>query len=110
MRSYQLRRYVVQPGEMESWVEEWRTEIVPLRERFGFRVEGAWVVPDEHRFIWILSYDGPEGFAAANDRYYESPARLAIQPDPARHLDEIETTLMESAPRFDLEPEVEAET
>ncbi len=96
MRTYQWRRYVVQPTEMETWIEEWRREIVPLRERFGFRVEGAWIVAEEDRFIWILSYDGEEGFAAANERYYESPARTALQPDPARHLMEIETTLMAS--------------
>lgn len=96
MRTYQLRRYLVQPTEMDNWLQEWKREIVPLRERFEFRVEGAWVARDENRFVWILSYDGPEGFEVANDRYYQSPARLAVQPDPARHLVETETMLMES--------------
>lgn len=98
MRTYQLRRYVVQPTEMESWLEEWRAEVVPLRERFGFRVEGAWAIPDENSFVWILSYDGEEGFEAANQRYYDSPARMALQPDPARHLAEQETVVMEAVP------------
>lgn len=96
MRQYQLRRYLVQPTEMDTWIEEWSREVIPLRERFGFSVEGAWVQRDENRFVWILSYDGPEGFEAANDRYYASPARLALQPDPARHLVEQETMVMES--------------
>lgn len=96
MRQYQLRRYLVQPTEMDTWLEEWSREIVPLRERFGFRVEGAWATRDENRFVWILSYDGPEGFAVANERYYASPARQALQPDPARHLEEQETMVMES--------------
>ena len=96
MRTYQLRRYVVNLGELDTFIREWHEGVVPLRERFGFRVEGAWIVRDEHRFIWILSYDGDEGFEAANDRYYNSPARAALQPDPARHLVETETTLMDS--------------
>ena len=85
MRTYQLRRYVVQPGEMDAWLEEWRTEVVPMRERFGFRVEGAWVIPEDHRFVWIISYDGDEGFEAANERYYiarssRAPARSGTAP------------------------------
>jgi hypothetical protein len=96
MHSYQLRRYLVQPTEMDTWLEEWRRDIVPLRERFGFNIVGAWVSREENRFVWVMSYDGPEGFEAANERYYASPARLAIQPDPTRHLVETETLLMES--------------
>jgi hypothetical protein len=96
MRTYQLRRYVVNLGELDAFIEEWRREVVPLRERFGFHVEGAWVVRDEHRFIWLASYDGDDGFEAASERYYRSPARAAVQPDPSRLLAEIETTLMES--------------
>ena len=95
MRTYQLRRYVVNLGELDAFVDEWVREVVPLRERFGFRVEGAWIVRDEHRFIWLLSYEGEDGFEAASERYFRSPARAALQPDPSRLLDEIETTLME---------------
>lgn len=96
MPSYQLRRYVVQPGELDVWIDEWRRLVVPLRERFGFRVEGAWVVRDENRFVWILSYEGEEGIEAANRRYYDSPARASMQPDPARHLEKSETIVMEA--------------
>jgi hypothetical protein len=95
MRTYQLRRYVVNLGELDAFVDEWVREVVPLRERFGFRVEGAWIVRDEHRFIWLVSYDGEDGFEAASERYFRSPARTALQPDPARLLAETETTLME---------------
>ena len=95
MRTYQMRRYVVNLGDLDRFLDEWRREIVPLRERFGFRVDGAWVIRDEHRFVWLLSYDGDDGFEAANDRYLRSPARAAVQPDPERLLMETETTLME---------------
>ena len=96
MRTYQLRRYVVNLGELDIFLEEWQRDLVPLRQRFGFRIEGAWIVRDELQFIWLLSYDGEDGFEAANDRYNRSPARAAIQPDPARLLAASETTLLES--------------
>jgi len=72
MRTYQLRRYVVNLGELDTFVDEWVREVVPLRERFGFRVEGAWIVRNEHRFVWLVSYDGDDGFEAARGRYYRS--------------------------------------
>jgi hypothetical protein len=96
MRTYQLRRYVVNLGELDAFVEEWRRELVPLREKFDFRIEGAWIIRDEHRFVWLLSYEGDDGFDAGNERYLRSPARMALQPDPARYLAETEMTLMES--------------
>lgn len=89
--TYQLRNYVVKPGEMHDWLEEWRDVIVPLREKAGFEVVGAWIAPDEDRFIWII---GHEDFEAADETYYASPERAALDPDPARHLAETDTTLM----------------
>ena len=80
MRTYQLRRYVVNLGELDAFVDEWVRDVVPLRERFGFRIEGAWIVRDEHRFIWLVSYEGDDGFEAASERYFRSPARAAIRP------------------------------
>ena len=34
------------------------------------------------RFVWIVGYDGD--IRAANDAYYASPERAAMDPDPAR--------------------------
>ena len=79
----QLRDYQVKAGEMEEWLAEWTASVRPLREQFGFRILGAWVLDSERRFIWILAH---EDFESADDRYYRSPERRALQPDPARHL------------------------
>ena len=40
-------------------------------------------VPSEEHFVWIVSYDGPGGWEAANKSYYDSPERKAMDPDPA---------------------------
>ncbi len=90
----QLRMYQAKAGELDAFVQEWREKIVPLRRKFGFRVEGAWSIPSKSEFIWIIGYDGPEGFEARDAGYYASPERKAVSPDPARHLIHIDTRLM----------------
>jgi hypothetical protein len=80
------RVYTVREGLMDEWVRRWREEIVPLRLEFGFRIEGAWVERGNSRFIWVLSYDGPEGFEERNRQYWASPGREAMSLDPKDYL------------------------
>ena len=93
---FQLREYTVKPGEMQEWLSEWRSRIVPLRESLGFEVLGAWTVDGTDQFIWIIGYNGPKSWEQANDDYYASPERKALDPDPARHLIKTDTRLMTS--------------
>lgn len=95
---FQLRDYEIKPGQMEQWIEEWRSQIVPLRRRFGFHVLGAWTVEGTNRFVWILSYDGSRTWREADADYYASPERKAMSPDPARHFADTQATLMEEVP------------
>lgn len=90
--------YKAKEGELDAFIEEWRKQIVPIRRRFGFRVEGAWCIRSTGEFIWIISYDGPEGFEARDAAYYASPERQAISPGPAKHLAHTDTRLMEPVP------------
>ena len=83
---YRLRIYTVKAGAMPTWIDEWRRLVRPLREKLGFEVVGAWASEDEDTFVWLLGYDGPGGYEAANVAYYASPERAALDPDPARHL------------------------
>ena len=92
----QLRMYKVKDGEMDTFVGEWKAGVVPLRRNFGFTVEGAWTIRKDNTFVWIISYDGPEGFEARDAAYYASAERKALTPDPARHLAQTDTRLMAS--------------
>ena len=96
--TWQIREYTVKPGEMEAWLEEWRTQIVPLRRRHGFEVLGAWTVDGTDQFIWIISHRGPGSWADADAEYYGSPERKAMDPDPARHLAHVQARLMSGVP------------
>jgi NIPSNAP protein len=92
--TFQLREYTVKPGEMAEWIDEFRSKIVPLRVKYGFKVAGVWTIDGTDQFVWIVSYDGPKPWQEADADYYQSPERKALDPDPARHLAHTQTRLM----------------
>ena len=57
----------------------------------GFDVLGPWVGEDD-RFVWLV---GHEDLEAADAAYYASPERAALDPDPARLLADVQTTILE---------------
>jgi hypothetical protein len=79
---------------MEAWLEEWHEHVRRLRLAHGFAVLGPWVGEDGETFVWILGHDGD--FEAADEAYYASDERRALDPDPARHLAETRTWFMRS--------------
>lgn len=85
----QLRDYAIVAGELDRFVAEWRRSLAPLRRALGFTIEGAWTIAEESRFVWLLSHPGDwDDFARADARYFASPERAAIRPDPARLISE----------------------
>ena len=93
----QLRIYKIRPGKMDDFVRIWQEGVVPLRQKHGFRVDGAWIVPERYQFVWLCSYDGPEDWETKDRAYYTAPERAALDPDPASLLEEINTTFVTSA-------------
>lgn len=89
--------YTVKPGEMDDWVEEWREKIVPLRQKHGFKVIGAWTIPETNQFVWIIRYEGPKSWKEVDDAYYASPERAALDPNPVRHLAKTDHWLLKPA-------------
>jgi hypothetical protein len=79
---FQLREYTIEDGRLDDFVREWRELVLPLRVSLGFGVFGPWVEREASRFVWVLGYDGD--IRAANEAYYASPERAAMNPDPAR--------------------------
>jgi hypothetical protein len=69
---------------VNEFLDAWLRSVVPLRRRFGFTFVGAWLVEGADELVWILGYDGVDGFGDADHRYYASPERGALDPDPAQ--------------------------
>ena len=86
----QLRIFTINKGKMSEFVSAWQLGVYPLRIKSGFKIEKAWVVREKNKFIWILSYDGPEGFEAKDSLYYASQARTTLKPDPAEYIADAE--------------------
>lgn len=82
---HQLRHYKIRPGSMDAFLSAWLKGVYPLRQRFGFTFVGAWTVREKDEFVWIIGYDGD--LEAADRRYYDSPERKAIDPDPAQYIE-----------------------
>ena len=80
---WQLNTYRAKEGALDDFTREWRERVLPLRRAKGFEVLGPWVTKE--RFLWIVGHDD---LAAADEAYYASPERAAIEPDPARHIEE----------------------
>jgi hypothetical protein len=81
---YELRTNRIRADHLDECLDAWLAGVVPLRRRFGFRFEGAWVTDAPSQLVWILGYDGPDGLHAADARYYSSAERAALDPDPAQ--------------------------
>ena len=85
----QLRDYRIRAGDLDRFVEEWRTHLAPLRRSIGFEIPGAWTVPAEDRFIWLMRHPGDwDAYEEADAAYFASPERAGFDPDPARLIDE----------------------
>ena len=83
MAGTQLRRYEINPGEMEQFLVAWR-RVKAIREQYGFTAEFAYVNEDAYEFVWAVSCDGD--FAAAEAEYYASPERASVDPNPVDHI------------------------
>lgn len=91
----QLRLYQLDPDRVDEFLTLWREKIMPARKAAGFKIRGAWVNREQAGFVWVISYKGKGSFDDAEKRYYDSPARAAIDPPPADFLENVETSMVE---------------
>lgn len=91
---YQLRIYRVKPGATDEFLSIWREDLRPLRERHGFEVVGEFFNEEEREFVFLVGYAGPEGYAAAEEAYYDSPDRHAVGRNPGPLVEATELRLL----------------
>lgn len=75
---------------MEEWLDGWTHGVLPLRRKLGFEIEGAWVMEGQSKFVWLLSYDGPEAWEEKEAAYYASQERQTLDPDPRLFIANVE--------------------
>jgi len=79
VRTTQLRRYRIVPGAMADFTAWWHGRLLPARVAYGFRLEGAWVVPETDEFVWTVSAEGDEAaFRALDAAWAVSPERVRV--------------------------------
>jgi hypothetical protein len=94
----QLRVFTINRGQMDRFVDAWTRGVPPLRRKHGFRIHGAWIIPERNEFLWVLSHDGPEGFVAKDSAYYASAERGALDPDPVQFIARAERWFVKPVP------------
>ena len=81
MSERQLPVYKIADGHVDDFASEWRAAVLPLRRQFGFTVE-AWT----------------DSLKVADLAYYASPERVAMDPDPARWIEDSMTLALTPFP------------
>ena len=78
MTTVQLRRYEFEPGRLADFLP-WFPTLVPVRERYGFRLLFALADHQRGTFTWAVAHDGDEAaFTAAEQTYNDSPERAEV--------------------------------
>lgn len=90
----QLRRYEILPGEMDAFVA-WFPNIVPVREKYGFKVEFAYADREKNEFVWVVSHEGD--YEAALAVYNDSPERAAAFEGQPTRVAKMHLAMVESA-------------
>jgi hypothetical protein len=52
----QIRIYTINKGEMDNFLKHFREEIMPVHERIGLPIVGAWVNRPQNEFIWVRTF------------------------------------------------------
>jgi hypothetical protein len=92
----QYRHFVINRGKMDEFIEAWENGVYPLRLRFDFTIPVYWSIPETNQFIWLICYDGDNGFESQDKAYYESDERKNLVPDPVPYIASYQRWFVES--------------
>ena len=81
----QVRMYTINKDMMDSQIECWRDQLLPILKEVGIPVVGAWVNRAQNEFIWIRMFKDEADMEAKNKTYQEHPARKALGGYPGTH-------------------------
>lgn len=96
----ELRRYRIQPGRMDSWVEFFR-EAARRNEAGGSPVEYAGIDRESSVFVWLRSYADEADRVARKDAFYGADWWTGNEEFAMDHVLEYEVVFLEAALRRD---------
>ena len=65
---FELRQYMIRPGQMEPWVNFMEEKIIPFQLSKGMCILGSFVDEENHRYVWIRRFADE----AERDRLYDA--------------------------------------
>lgn len=78
-RTTWMRRYTLDPGLAEEFVQFLTKQVIPAREELGFTVESIWIDSDKSQLTWFVSRLGnADEFSAAERQWEESAVRAEL--------------------------------
>jgi hypothetical protein len=91
----QLRTYTTLPDKLGDWSRLFQEKIRPLRTEKGFRIDGAWAVPERDQFVWIVTVDGTRAdFERMEAAYYADDAHVPLDAEAKGYLAKGETVFL----------------
>lgn len=79
MRTFQLRRYELDPELAEEFVNWVNSDVIPVREGFGYQVHWQYFDRANSQLIWLVSLEANETeFVARDQIWMSSPERAEV--------------------------------
>lgn len=78
MRTFQLRRYELEPARAEEFAAWVVSEIIPLREALGYTVHWRYLDRKNSEFVWLVSLEATEAEFEAEDASWMASAERAV--------------------------------
>ena len=75
----QLRIYTINKGEMDSFLEHFKEQIMPVHARIGVPIVGTWVNRPQNEFIWIRTYKDKADLEAKGKAFQAEIAAAGIK-------------------------------
>jgi hypothetical protein len=97
----QLRVLTIRAGELDHFIDAWKTFILPLRNKYGFHTDAAWTITEGNKFYWLLSYEGTRPWEKLDEDIYQDLIRQSIDLDAFRYIDRVERWFIQPLPLED---------
>ena|SRR5438105_15427863 len=75
----QVRIYTINKGQMDAFLDHFRSETMPLHEKVGIPIVGTWVNRPQNEFIWVRTFASEAERDAKIAAFREAAASAGVQ-------------------------------